>query len=56
MSKTTRYFLYNRKTLEKTGEYKAVKNASTREEAREARRSSTQNLGIYDRWNQMQVS
>lgn len=50
MSKSsTRYFLFNRNTLERTGEYKAVKNAQTREEAREARRSSSQNLGIYDR-------
>lgn len=45
----TRYFLFNRNTLQKTGEYKVVKNAATREEARDSRRSSVQNLGIYDR-------
>lgn len=45
----TRYFLFNRNTLAKTNSYKVVKNAATREEARDARRSSPQNLGIYDR-------
>ena len=52
----TRYFLFNRNTLQKTGEYKAVRNASTREEARSARRSSSQNLGIYDRVNRTVIS
>jgi len=46
----TRYFLFNRNTLAKTKKYTVVKNAETREQAREARRNSAQNLGIYDRW------
>lgn len=49
--KQARYFLYNRNTQARTGEYKAVKNVNTREEAREAKRNSTQDLGIYDRWS-----
>ena len=52
----SRYFLFNRNTAQKTGTYKAVKNVSTREQAREARRSSTQSLGIYDRWNDSVIS
>ena len=57
MSKSeTRYFLFNRNTLQKSGQYKAVKNAETREQAREARRSSAQNLGIYDRVNRTVIS
>jgi len=57
MSKSeTRYFLFNRNTLQKSGQYKAVKNAETREQAREARRSSVQNLGIYDRVNRTVIS
>ena len=45
----SRYFLFNRKTLERTGEYKAVKNVATREDARTERRTSSQVLGIFDR-------
>lgn len=56
MSQQTRYFLFNRKTLEKTGEYKAIKNVQTREEAREYKRQSAQVLGIFDRWNQTATS
>lgn len=56
-SKTkARYFLFNRNTLQKTGQYKAVRNADTREEARDYRRSSSQNLGIYDRVNRSVIS
>ena len=53
MSKNTetRYMLFNRNTYARTGQMKSVKNAATREDAREAKRSSTQNLGIYDRHN-----
>lgn len=52
MSKSeTRYFLFNRNTYSKTGRLTSVKNVETRSEARYAKRTSRQLLGIYDRWN-----
>lgn len=54
--KETRYFVFNRNTLQNTGEYKTVKNSPTREDAREKCRSSNQNLGIYDRQNRCVIS
>lgn len=54
---TTRYFLFNRNSpATKNGIYRSVKNADTRESAREYRRESTRNLGIYDRFREMVVS
>lgn len=52
----SRYFLFNRNTLQKTGEYRAVKNLDTRAEARDARRNSLQNVGIFDRVNRRVIS
>lgn len=49
MSGTTRYFLFNSNTFSRTGELRSVKNASTREEARSYKRTSNQNLKIFDR-------
>lgn len=51
----TRYFLFNRNTLSKTGRMTSVKNVDTREVARDVKRTSPQNLGIFDRWNNQVV-
>lgn len=50
-SKQTRYAVVSRSTS------KVLKNASTREQAREWKRDSGKgNLGIYDRQNEIMVS
>lgn len=54
MSSTqTRYYLYSKSALERSGVAKPLKNEATREAAREYKRSAANpsNLGIMDRWS-----
>lgn len=51
MKNQTRYYLFSKNAYAKTGQAKSLKNASTREEAREAQRSDSRSLGIFDRIN-----
>lgn len=51
MSTQTRYFVFSKKSFARTGVAKALKNASTREAAREFKRNQNQPTayGIMDR-------
>lgn len=44
---STRYFVFSKNAFNRTGELKSLKNASTREEAREYRRERTVTAGTY---------
>lgn len=49
---STRYFVYSKNAFQRTGQFKSLKNAATREEARQYRRERSVNAGtygIYDR-------
>ena len=48
----TRYYVYSKRTLDRTGEAKVLKNAVTREAAREYKRTKSDPTayGIMDRW------
>ena len=48
----TRYYVYSKRTLDRTGDAKVLKNAATREAAREYKRTKSDPTayGIMDRW------
>lgn len=51
-SSNTRYFVFSKRSYERTGIAKPMKNVATREEARDYKRSQSNPVayGIMDRW------
>ena len=54
-SKSTRYFIFSKRALRRTGVYKALSNASTREDARRLKRIASYPAGIFDRLNGQEI-
>jgi len=52
MSTSTRYYVYSKRSEARTGQAKPLKNAATREAAREYKRNQANPTayGIMDRW------
>lgn len=52
MSTSTRYYIYSKRSAERNGVAKPIKNVATREAAREYKRSQSNPTayGIMDRW------
>jgi hypothetical protein len=57
-SKQTRYQVFSKQQLVSTGTFKSLKNANTREEAREWKRSASNpsKLAIWDNQSQTVIS